>query len=122
MDRFSLALTILIAAFVLSRLVSERGLKVLSAEQKGRVIEGMTSFRKFGTVLLLVLLLLAFKNPAFLVAGVAIFVVVHLALISRQAQRLSLPSRYLKTSVASAVLTLAGMAAYLVVLFAPWPV
>jgi hypothetical protein len=121
MDHYPLALTIFIVSLVISRLVSERGLAMLSTEQKGQIVEEMASFRKYGVVVLLVLVLLTFKTPALLVAGAFIFVTVRLALISRQTHRLSLPRGYLKFSAASTGLTLAGMCAYLLVLFAPWP-
>ncbi len=46
MNKFTFALVILIGFLVVSRFIAEAGIKKLSTEQKGHLVETMTPFRK----------------------------------------------------------------------------
>lgn len=119
MNRFTLAIAVLVSAVVVARLVSEAALKVLSAEQKGLLIERMAPVRKFGLLAVVLFAFLGFKAPLLVPVGVVGYLVVHQAFVFLQVKHLSLPTAYLRASLIAAAITVAGIGAYVYVIFAP---
>jgi hypothetical protein len=116
MDKFLLPVSAVLAAIILSRLVSERALALLSAEQKGRLLEVTSPIRKYGLLVVVAVFIFAVKKPLLLSIGLLLYLVGTHAVIAFQAKKLGLPAGYLKMYAASAGISLVGVVAYFVVL------
>jgi hypothetical protein len=112
MNRFTITIGALLVAVVTSRFIAEAGLKVLTAEQKGHLIEALSGFRKYALVGWLGFVVLAYKRPWFMIMGVVAYLVAYQALTVRHAKRLSLPAAYSKYSIAASAVVVLGVSVY----------
>ena len=116
-DQSLLAFFVLIGAIIAARFIGEAGLKALSTEQKGQLIEQIGSIRKFGLLALLVLMFATWGKPPLMVGAVVLYIVGSYGFYYTKARRLALPPAYLKSFIASMVVSLLGVAAFFVVLW-----
>jgi hypothetical protein len=106
------AILALLIAVVISRFVIEAGLKSLSVEQKGHLVEAMSGFRKYALLLWVGFALLTYKMPWLIAYGIGVYLVAYQVLILRQVRRLGLPGAYFRYSVASSLVVIVGLAVY----------
>lgn len=122
MNRFAFPLAVLFGAIIVSRLVKETALKVLTTEQKGRLIEELSPVRKYGFLAMVTFIFLAYKaqaRPSIWMLGVLIYVTLTHHFTSRQIKKLSLPDNYLKADTLSSCIFLAGILVYFYLVLRP---
>ncbi len=59
-------LAVFAVSYILSRIINERGLKMLNAEEKARLIDGFSTYRVFSSVAVIVVLALLIVSERFL--------------------------------------------------------
>jgi len=119
MNQITTALLVLIGALIASRFVSEAGIKTLSTEQKGHLVEIMAPFRKFGLIVWILLVALAYKNPIYIIVGFMVYIVAHQGYMHWQSKRLSFPPVYAKYSIGASVIILLGIGLYAAIMMFP---
>lgn len=119
-------LAVFAAAYILSRVINERGLKMLNADEKARLLDGFSKTRLFSSVAVIVVLgvlILSDKLIQSLPAGFSL--AFPLAIISvlltlnfigyKKLKTLDLPKEYVKNYLLSVFFQLIGI----IFLFAP---
>jgi len=104
------------ACVAMSRLLMERALSRLSAEEKATLVDAFSGQRKYSMLILLGVIGLAVAFPDTLASGiyflvVSLYVLIALALSFRKLHRLELSSSYIRHYVAGQAIQLAGMIA-----------
>ena len=120
MDRSLIGLIVFIAAFIAGRLISERALKILSDDEKGKLLQGFSKHRIFSFVGLVILVLVHFalqssmSNSYF--ASLSAFVgalVLYLLMSSIYAYKklkdLKLPDEYINQFLISTLIQYIGI-------------
>ncbi|MDJ0788432.1 MAG: hypothetical protein QNK05_16620 [Myxococcota bacterium] len=110
-------LVVLIAAMLVSRLISERALGGLSREQKGEVIEAFSTLRQAHLLIILVLLFVVTQSPATsIVLMIGYFLGVGIYSY-RKLNLMGIPASYTRSYAASLGIQVVGLSAYLGLLF-----
>jgi len=114
-QRFLVAMAFLLGAIFVARFIAESGLKALSAEQKGRLLEALVPFRKYGIVLVIALAGFGYwlGNAVWLGRGVFTYVILTQGWTWWHARKLELPAAYLRPMLVAGTITIAGVGACL---------
>lgn len=119
-------LAVFAAAYILSRIINERGLKMLNADEKARLLDGFSKFRLFSSVAIIVVLGVLILSDRFiqnLPAGFSLafpFAIISVLLTLnfigyKKLSTLDLPKEYVRNYLFSIFIQLIGI----VFLFAP---
>lgn len=119
-------LAVFAAAYILSRIINERGLKMLSADEKARLLDGFSTFRLFSSVAIIVVLGVLIVSDRFiegLPAGFSLafpFAIISVLLTInfigyKKLSTLDLPKEYVRNYLFSVFIQLIGI----IFLFAP---
>lgn len=122
MDNFTFYFLILIVAVVASRIVSERGLRKLSIEEKGILLESFSSYRLYNTIVILGLVIcyVAAINyyPRNYSTLTLIFIILFFTTSStvsvlsyQKLKSVNMPSSYIRSFLISQAIQYAGVAA-----------
>ena len=117
-----------VASFVASRFLSEKAYKLLTADDKVRLMDAFSGFRKYSLVPLLVLMggfyLIVMKLPEYrmtAVIGLLVITVVYVAVMNlfnvKVLKALNLPGAFVRGFVLSRTLTMLGMLAMFASIF-----
>jgi hypothetical protein len=132
MDPLTIGFVALLLAIVVSRMLAERAYRVLSDDEKLRLMDGFSTFRTYSTLPALAIVLLMFGLPPVLpgseawigVGGIGLLVVVSIVLhfvVVRILGRLNLPPRYVRGYLVSRHVAHLGLAALVgCTLLGPW--
>jgi hypothetical protein len=115
-DRSLLAFIVLIGAVIAGRFIGEAGLKALSAEQKGQLIEQTTAIRKYGLIVLLVLMFVVWNKPPLMAAAAFLYILGSYGFYFYKVRQLALPATYVKSFAASMAVSLLGVVGFFIVL------
>ncbi len=120
MDNSIFGLIIFIIAYIAGRLVSERALKILTDEEKGRLLQGFSKYRIFsllGVVVLVIIhyvLLSVAPNSYFATIQVFVGALVLYLLVSSlfsfaRLKKLNLPDKYINQYLLSTLIQYIGI-------------
>lgn len=120
MDNSIIGFIVFIAAYVIGRLVGERGLKKLTEEERGRLLGGFSKYRVFSLLGVIVLVVIHYSfralAPDSRAAGLPFFVVAlvfYLLLSSlysyRKLKSLGMPDAYINNFLLSTLIQYAGI-------------
>ena len=128
MDGYMIGLVVMLIAILVSRMVSDRATKKLSAEEKAQLIDAFSSNRTWSLALMILLISGYFVVLRFelvdVFVGLGIYITLLVAFIAIQAitshkklARLGLPKEYITSHNVSTLIRFAGFAAFFVLLF-----
>ncbi|MDQ3635898.1 MAG: hypothetical protein M3405_15545 [Acidobacteriota bacterium] len=120
MDKSIIGLIVFIAAYIGGRLISERALKLLSENEKGRLLEGFSKYRIFSLIGVVVLVLIHISLQSFMpnsyFASLPVFVgilVLYLLLSSiysyTKLKNLEMPDNYINQFLLSTLIQYLGI-------------
>jgi len=110
-SRNAISIAIFLAAVFVSRLIVERGMKALSVEQKGTLVENLAPFRKYGIGVVIIMAFVAYAAKAYgwLAVGLIAYVVLSQGWTLWHAKRLQLPAEYIRASAVSSAIVIVGV-------------
>jgi Fe2+ transport system protein B len=116
-DPFYIAIGILLSGVIASRFISENALKLLTADKKAELVDAFSTQRKFGLLIIVVLLFATFQWPlAMAVALVGYFVAFQLWTLARL-RKMAFPASYIRRFLVASFVSFAGFAAFVLYLF-----
>jgi hydrogenase-4 membrane subunit HyfE len=108
------------AAVTLGRLVTERGRRSLSSEQKLDLLDRFSPLRKYAMIPMIVFILVVYKRPfSWLIWGFAAIVVATYCLRWILIRRVPVTDIYLRGSTVELCIAFAGAVAFVLIAF--WP-
>ena len=126
---FEVALVVFLGSVIASRIISRRGLKYLSTEQKGRLVDSFSGMQAYGLIPLAVLLIAYFAIQRFTLVPFEVLTAGYFALLSvwiawnfcftrKRMRTLDLPPNYLSAHRWAQVVQYAGLGIFLALLLA----
>jgi hypothetical protein len=116
-DRFLVAIITFFAFVIVARWVHEAGLRALSPEQKAAVLDSQAGLRKWGLLIAVPLILLAFYLPSYAPWLILAYLAIILGFSYRRLRALALPPSYRRAFIAYCGLYLVGAAIFFGVIY-----
>jgi len=120
----TIGLVVLLGAVVVGRVIGERALQNLSAEQKTRYLDAFSALRKYSLLPLIAFVLFVFAFPGRLpswafVSGLLVYIVGYSILAIRKMRSIGLPRTYIQTYWIGQLTQIGGLLFYFAV-FEGW--
>jgi hypothetical protein len=121
---FEAAFVIFLGAVIVSRIISRRGLKYLSAEQKGRLVDSFSGMQAYGLIPVVLLVIAYVTLQRFALVSFEVLTVGYFALLivwiawnfwftRKRMRTLDLPSNYLSAYRLAQAIQYAGIGVFL---------
>lgn len=128
MNIYIIAAIIFILSIVAARIINERGLKLLSTEEKGLLVQALLALSKYQLIFLALIIGLYFlvtklfpENMSYIMAAyfslLIILMFVHGVAISKKLQQYAIPKSYTRTYILSTFVKTGGMILTMALLF-----
>ena len=116
-DTFYLAVVVLLIGVVANRFIAEYALKLLTAEKKVELLDAFSAQRKFGLLIVVVLIVATFREPFAMALGLTGYFVSSQIWTYIRLRRLQLPVAYIRRFLVAALVLFVAIVAFVVLQF-----
>ena len=116
-DTSYLAVVVLLIGIVANRFIAESALKLLTAEKKAELVDSFSTQRRFGLLIVVVIIIATFREPFWMALALTGYFVASQIWGYSRLRKLQLPSAYTRRFLVAACVLLVAIVVFVTLQF-----